>query len=193
MYILFKMCLYYILVSRLWIMFSADKCSYMCYNRRKLQIWLTFIIFWEIVNLIWSNSTVSFIMAKNSVPECQIMVSLYCVGSVILLDNIAGMVNIILFARPLVKLYKLTYDYDLKVIIIKQCIFSIIAIVSTLIALVIVGVFNLYIFAISADIIISILSIMCMFQWNAWFTNKILCCCLPRKLPKSVENDITNL
>ena len=105
-------------------------------------------------------------------------------------DIAACVTNTILFVRPLFALNKITgKDDDLKYLAIKQCVLSMIAIVSTIIALLIVAMFNLYVFSICMDFVVSSLCIILMYKWNGKCIEYLcLCCCHFMTLSDDVKN-----
>ena len=106
-------------------------------------------------------------------------------------DITACVTNTILFVRPLFALSKIIEKDDgLKYLAIKQCVLSMIAIISTIIALLIVAMFNLYIFAIYTDLIVSSLCIILMYKWNGNCIDKLCLCC--RRMMRPTD-DVKNL
>ena len=191
-YALFKMTLYYIVISRLWSVFASGP---LAYDARKLKAWLAIILGCNALNVVWLNLTVRVEWTPASVPECQPVIELPVVATALLIDVVSGIISTALFVRPLRKLYSLTLDAELKATMIKQCVLSILAITSTILALGIIAVLNFYILAVAFDVTTSTLSVILTFRWNSWLTNKLLWCCLPRalRMPKSVQTDIRNI
>merc|ERR1712130_146262 len=99
-----------------------------------------------------------------------------------------GTINVILFARPLIKLYHRTHDDDFRLLAIKSCILCIISIVTTMIALIVVGQTNEYMLAISTDQMITCLCITLMYKWNSPIAEILLHCCLYPNRQKNIES-----
>ena len=184
--ILFKAILYVILLSRLW---AAN--GTFDYNPFKMKLWTIFILSWSLINILVANlSSVSNYNGPEAATKCDQFVQFYALALVAGLDFISGIVNIILFTRPLFKLYKQINDTDLKSIAVKQCILSIIAVASTLIGVILIGITNEFVIIIGIDYMVSISSVLLMYKWNSWLTDRLLWCCLQSP---NADADIKNL
>ena len=152
----------------------------MAYNKNKLFIWGAIICLWSLVNLIYVNLTVTSEIDKHMFPRCQTMITYPALVSMATLDTIAGTINLILFIRPIMMLYSLINreDKTLENTTKKQSILSIIAISSTIISLICMGLIGAQQIFISIDIVISLLAVILMYQWNKAITQKLFCCCL---------------
>ena len=177
-YMLFKGCLYYMLVQRLSQIFSNDNGIAIGWNGKFLRIWTVIIILWSLINIIAVCLVTDSVCDDSQIPKCKSLIKPWNFLMYISMDIIVGSINIILFTKPLIYLYQTRNNDKFKTVAIKQCILSFIAISSSVIALVCVATFNIYVFVINADVIISILCIILMYHWNAYITDKLLCCCI---------------
>ena len=72
-----------------------------------------------------------------------------------------------------------TDDHQLKYLAIKQWVLTLIAILSTVMALFVIAVqTNLYVISISMDYIVSSLCIVLMYSWNAKYIDCLCYCCI---------------
>eukprot|EP01084_Bolivina_argentea_P291843 501633_1 len=188
LWILFKTCMTYILISRLWITYSKEPLEY--YSRKKLQIFAGFVILFNTINIILNCSTVSATYDENETQKCKVNVKDYVDISVGVCDIISGSICLILFVKPLFKISKMTSDSGIKVIAVKQCILSNIAVLSSIIAIIFLIAYNAYIFAVGGDIVVSAFSIILMYKWNTPIVQKCCYCCFK---PIFVADNISKL
>ena len=99
-----------------------------------------------------------------------------CDTQAVLTDLVAGVVNTVLFVRPLLKVHRAVlsaggsnrHSRRLQALAFKQGILSSIAVFSTILALFCVAVFNLYAIFIPLDYVVSCGCIILMYSWNQW-------------------------
>ena len=179
-YILFKLLLNMILILRLTESYGD---SALAYNTKKLNIWAGIIITWSAGNLIYVNLTVTSAIDNHMFPRCHTMITYPALISMASLDVIAGIINLILFITPLIMLSSLIKDdsvstHSLKNLTKKQCILSIIAVLSTIFALVGMLLIDSQQIFIPFDMVVSLIAIILLYQWNSTITNGLFCCCL---------------
>ena len=151
-YQLFKLYLYMILIYRLKKCFANTP---LAYNPKRLKGYRTILSIWSIINIILHLMTVQTI-------NCATIVATPVLLSMLALDVIATITNAYLFTKPLLLLRKESQDKNgnLKLIAVKQWLLSIIAMVSTIISFICVGLMNLPQVFITSDIIITTLSVI---------------------------------
>eukprot|EP01083_Nonionella_stella_P025650 70663_1 len=165
LYSTFKLTIYLILICRVHESFGT---SMLAYDKRKLYIWASILVIWTL-----------------------------CVN-IAAIDITALITTCYLFLKPILKLQsvlnKTASDTDhrrmaemmeLRNVAIKQCILSIIAVSTTLITVVLVGIAGMRHLFGSIDINLSILCIILMYRWNKKAVQTIFPCCLkPNLVPQ---------
>eukprot|EP01084_Bolivina_argentea_P259431 437734_1 len=193
-YSIFKFILYYILILRFKVTFRDSSVKY---NINKLRIWVLILFTWTTSNIIAINITAQNIPGKCEVatPPIPIMASIASI------DFVACIVNTILFSRPLFQLHKKrqstnqkrTNTVNFKYVAIKQCILSLIAVLSTIFALLVVSMLNLYVICISFDYVISTSCIILMYSWNSSIIDKICCCKINSNKTQKINVDLEDV
>ena len=182
LYTLFKANIYLILGCRIYISFKG---SIYAYSPRKLSIWCIIVIIWTLFNIIAGNMTVTSNIEQetaNQDTKCIVTPSVIYIMGQGLLDFISMIVNCILFVIPVCKLYKLSNEnINIKKIAIKQCILSVIAVISSVVALAGIGaVSHITPTFVSVDMFISTCCVILMYKWNSKITESLFCCCMPK-------------
>lgn len=122
----------------------------------------------------------------TATDNCQgVIIPHYVIASILALDFMAIVLNTYFFTQPLFVLYRDTKALPATVIIddlsylkriaVKQWILSFIAVMTTLLTIVSNVFTNLPEIFATFDMLISTLSIICMYEWNSWITD---CECL---------------
>lgn len=164
-YILFKLTLYLYLTMRVHFVFknAAD----LEYSSKKLKVWAGIIMVWSIANIVLVNIGLTQSFDASVYPSCDLEANQIGLMSMALQDIVCAGINAFLFVRPVLKLRKKIEDagpsgksQDIKQIAIKQCVLSLTAIISTVIALFGIILLDLPAVWIGLDIIISALSIL---------------------------------
>ena len=173
-YGMFKLTLYLILILRV---HGAFKKSALEYSTIKLKIWAFILIMWQIFNFSFNVFTGDAILDINAYPKCSLIMSPFFFASVLLNDMTAAVINLYLFIKPVIQLRKVCQlkDVSLKLIAVKQCILSAIAILSTVFAMVGTGALDLPQLFLGGDLNISCLCIILSYvDYNICFP----CFCL---------------
>merc|ERR1719203_1770164 len=195
LYSLFKTIVYLILGCRIWISFKG---SMYAYGDRNLTIWGIIISVWTLFTIIAGNATVtSVVESQDGDTKCIVNPSFIYIISQALLDLTAGIVNCVLFVKPICKLYNLTIESGdgdglrIKTLAYKQCILSMIAILSSIVSMFGIAVFgDIVPVFVASDMFLSAICIILMYKWNKFITDALFCCCLPSE---SRVADVTNL
>ncbi len=99
----------------------------------------------------------------NAFPKCTLFISPLTLGSYTLLDITSAVINLYLFIKPVLKLRSAmndSKDTTLKLLAMKQCILSFIAILTTIVALIGFGMLDLGQLFIGSDLNLSSLCII---------------------------------
>lgn len=135
-YALFKLTLCLILILRL---HGSFKNSPLQYSPFKLKIWASILVIWQITNITMHVFTGSAAYDPNGLGVgCQMRVRSIVYISFGVLDLVSASFNLYLFIKPVLELRQAakTKDFDLKHLAIKQCILSMVAILSTIVAII---------------------------------------------------------
>eukprot|EP01084_Bolivina_argentea_P030627 56705_1 len=181
LYSIFKTIIYLILGCRIYISF---KNSIYAYNTKGLIAWSILLITWTLFNVISGNLTVQYkIESEAGNTKCLVTPSVMYIISQALLDVTAGAVNCFLFVRPICKLYKLSNDnVSIKKIAYKQCILSLIAIISSILSMAGIGnIPNIVPVFVALDMLISTLCVVLMYKWNSYIAEIMFYCCMPKE------------
>jgi len=171
MYVVFKMMLYLTLIARLWAVFTGDS---PIYKRKHLQLYSVIFVSLGIGFSIFTYIKIRFVhSAKNVYPYCLMIVPQPDWGSIALclLDVVIGTINIILFSKPLCKMYSRQGRLHFLVVMYRACILAIIAHLTTIAALIAIFFGASLESMITCDCIISSLCVICMYHWNFYCTN----------------------
>ena len=198
-YILFKLTLYLLLVHRLYYVFQ-NLPNELKYSTKKLKIWCILIICLSIISLILTHIDIEIVYDDNMYPPCDVEASEFGLMFMALQDIICGIINCYLFVRPIKKLRNkmnnITTEYNLKTeskstnilgLAIKNCILVCCAILSTVIGLIGIILIDMAQIWISIDTVITILSVVFMYEWNLYILNYLCCCCLPNNLDSNKD------
>eukprot|EP01084_Bolivina_argentea_P209492 356832_1 len=208
-YLVFKCSLYLILINRISTVFG--KPSYRILSPRGLTIWAIIIILWGCINLLIQYITVG--CTQNADGHFSLTNIRYSMVTFGLLDIVACIGTTYLFSQPIFKLQtenaprefnslisefsdvnQDVNDVDiatLQYIALKQCVLSIISVVSTVFALILMYIANTMSVFVCLDIVISISCIMLMEKWNSKIANFLCCLCLKKAhLKKSLQQSI---
>lgn len=164
-YFLFKLMLYLILTSRVHEAFNGTMLGY---SPNKLKIWAGFLILCNLFIIIAFELLTATYLDSNTFPKCAMIVNNMVIIAVVALDFIACTVNLYLFIRPLCQLHKLSDSKDdtFKSMAKKQCILSIIAILTSVLVHPSSGIFpQLISFLGLCDINISILCVIFSYDY----------------------------
>eukprot|EP01084_Bolivina_argentea_P074953 135937_1 len=196
LYSIFKLLLYLILVCRVWIIFKQF--DQYAYNIKKLKLFCSLLTVWCFINIALIVLFAEIHFLPNQRPVCYINPPQIGLASIGFLDIVAGIGNAYLYIKPAIALHnkqiKSKRESSFVIIAFKQCVLSIIAILSSIIGLICIAIFSMpQIFA-GIDVIISTLCIIFMYDWNEYIVEKICCavfCCLPKESVhlKSSQND----
>eukprot|EP01083_Nonionella_stella_P076186 207476_1 len=177
LYMIFKLFLYLVLVSRTWQTFNFASQS-LHYKAKPLIIYSCIMVLWTIGNIIGNVSTITY-TTSESYPRCTAHVHRSVLISMSSLDFISGIINMILFIKPFIQLSKMR---DIKVSIrnvaVKQTILAIIALVSTLMALIMMATIGLPKILAAFDAVVSTLCIALMHKWHFGCVSSMLFCCM---------------
>lgn len=188
LYSLFKTVVYLILGVRIW---RSFKHSIYEYDSRKLIIWGVILSCWTLFNVVAGNLTVTHkVEHDHGATKCVVNPSILYIASQAMLDLIAGTVSCVLFVSPICKLYKASADMEhadarkealkIKGIAHRQCILSMIAIISSIVAMAGLGAMpsSVPVF-VSMDMFLSTACVILMYKWNTAITTKLFWCCIP--------------
>ena len=144
-----------ILIARLKKCFANTPIAH---NPTKLRIWGIVLITWSIFNISFNFFTFKSI-------NCATIVATPVLMMMAALDVTATITNAYLFTKPLLLLRKESQDKNgsLKILAVKQWVLSLVAVISTIIALICGGLMGLAQVFITADIIISTVSVIASF------------------------------
>lgn len=158
-YGMFKLTLHLTLILRV---HGAFKKSALEYSTLKLKLWASTLIIWQIFNVFLNILTGHTTFDANGYPKCILIIAPIFYASVILNDTTAAVINLYLFINPVIKLSKVCdlKDVTLKSIAIKQCVLSVIAILSTIFAMMGTGALYLDQLFLGGDLNISCLCII---------------------------------
>ena len=168
MYILFKLTLYLLLVHRLYYVFEKWP-NELQYSVNKLKIWCVLIVCLTIISMILIHIDLEIVYDEDKYPPCDIEANEFGLSFMGLQDIICGAINCYLFVRPIRKLRKkmntVSDDFEVTSInilalAIKNCILAFCAILSTVIGLIGIILFDLAAVWINTDIITTILSVI---------------------------------
>ena len=119
------------------------------------------------MNIILVNIGLTQTFDPTLYPPCDLEAFEVGLMSMALQDIVAGSINAYLFIRPVLKLRKKIEDIgsndkseEIKHIAVKQCVLSLSAIISTVVALFGIILFDLPAVWISSDVVISVLAII---------------------------------
>ena len=180
-YVVFKTILYYILVFRLYELFSK---SMLAYDNKYLLLWSIFLTVWNFTNITLGFFFMNIYLDPDpNNPECVITFEIWFPALFTLIDVIACIGNAYLFYKPIYKLNQILQDDkesdgSLYWIAKKQCILSIITCLTTLITMICMGAFKdfeLEPLFIGTDVNVSVISILLMYKWNNGVF-KVICC-----------------
>eukprot|EP01084_Bolivina_argentea_P137940 242930_1 len=181
LYSIFKTTVYLILGCRI---YMSLRTSIYRHSAKTLIIWSVILIVWTLFNVIAGNVTVTAqVEETQSVTKCIVIPSYMYAISQSLLDIVSAIFNSIIFVRPVFNSLQLSPRNDNikpKAIACKQCILTIIAVFSSIIAIIGIEIFHDIVpVFVGFDIIVSTLSVILMFEWNSFITSKIFVCCMP--------------
>eukprot|EP01084_Bolivina_argentea_P199806 341806_1 len=167
-YILFKLVLYSLLSFRIYETFKES--LFRC-KKLHLILWETFLIISSIINILTLNLTSTVTINSESKPPVKAEYNTLVLVSIALTDLIACSVNFYLFGRKLYQILhqgvdRKAHESGFEYIVQKTCCLTYSAIISTLIALFLVGLVSMSIVWTHLDVIISVFSVMLMFTWN---------------------------
>jgi len=188
-YSAFKTTLFCILIIRCGTAFKASSVEY---ARWKLELWAFVLLVWSMANMVGINVTASNVDGSSKCGQWR--PPLPILASLGLLDIVSCVVNTALFTRPLFKLHRNMMsnqcapsirgsnleERSLKKLAVKQCVLSLIAVLSTMTSLVTLAVFRAYYISIGFDYLMSSLCVLLMYSWNAPLV-ETMCCCLPNR------------
>ena len=197
-YTSFKSVLYIILVARVWKLFKGK--SFVKFSRKWLQVWMWFILLFfieiNVINVITTKTTF-----KNN-NHCEYKWSILFIGSIAIMDVAAMVIYIYLFVRPIIMINNRNRrlsdadNIDMRYLVIKQCILSLFAVISTIITAIFVIIFHMTQVFVSFDVIISSISVILMYKWNErlfeFFCYFCLKCTKGRYLSKDVRELTVN-
>ena len=112
------------------------------------------------LNGIWHVLSAEMVFDPDAFRKCIIVPFPVTLLSFSLLDLVSAAVNLYLFIKPVLRLRASTEDDTLKMIAIKQCILSIIAVLSSILATVGTSIINMPQLFFGADINLSCLCII---------------------------------
>lgn len=165
LYMMFKLTLYVTLALRVHYVFR--NAAELEYSPKTLKIWVSIIIFWSFMNLILININFTYTFDATVYPPCDLQPTRLALMSLALQDLVSGSVNAYLFIRPVLRLKKMIKNTssneqsrDLHDIAIKQCVLSLSAIISTVVGLVCIILFDIPFVFVGSDVVISVLSII---------------------------------
>eukprot|EP01083_Nonionella_stella_P025649 70662_1 len=195
LYSTFKLTIYLILICRVHESFGT---SMLAYDKRKLYIWASILVIWTLCGMIIHAFSSHSHLDLHSYPHCFVHFQTYTLVNIAAIDITALITTCYLFLKPILKLQsvlnKTASDTDhrrmaemmeLRNVAIKQCILSIIAVSTTLITVVLVGIAGMRHLFGSIDINLSILCIILMYRWNKKAVQTIFPCCLkPNLVPQ---------
>ena len=205
----FRAVSYCIMIIRLDEGFNASPFGY---SRRKLIAWFCILIIWCIFNIILGNitSTVSLTLLYGDHYYCNIHFAntMTSIGSVLLLDITAGIINIYLFITPLKKVSRAVKEANTEIVrggqietghidkfrntALKQLRLALSSILSTILLLGLTSVFGFSQIFIPLDIIITTSSILLMYSWYSNIANKL--CCIKKDSVAMAKNiEITGI
>lgn len=192
-YTSFKAVLYTILVLRLWQTFS-DKII-VDYSQKWLCCWMLTVYCWTLM-----TNTINFLTTKIKINErgvCENEWSVSFLVSVATLDILAAVLYSYLFVKPILILIGQEMNagnLKLKRTAVKQCVLSMVASGSTLLAAVFVFTFHMTQVFACLDVVISCFSVILMYKWhrNLWH---VLGCgkCVRRFILNEKEKEIDRL
>ena len=172
LYIIYKLIWYLMLVLRA---FEAYEKSPVTFHTKTLKIWAIILIVWSLFNLISQIFTTS---AKiNNDKICILTFHPFITISLILLNIVACIGNWYLYVKPIYILYFQTHDFYLKTICIKQCILVGIAILTTIITISFIFIFDLSQLFITLDVLVATICVILMYGWNRKIVGFLCCCC----------------
>eukprot|EP01084_Bolivina_argentea_P115127 204801_1 len=181
LYSIFKLLLYLILLCRVWVLFKD------IYNINSLKVGCLSLIIWCIMNIALCVTGSDIIWVPNERPSCYIIPSTLSLASIGFLDITSGIITAYLFIKPVLlkqkKKHKSNRQQLLAIKAIKQCILTLIAILTSIFALIAIALLSMpQVFA-GTDILISIISIIFMYEFNSKIGDKICCFfwCLPNQ------------
>ena len=188
LYILFKLTLYALLVHRLYYVFQ-NLPNELKYSERKLIIWSLVILCLSILSIILTHIDLQISYDENAYPPCDVEANEFGLMFMGLQDIICGIINCYLFVRPIRKLRNKMKNMKLETksthilaLAIKNCILVCCAVLSTVIGLIGIIMVDMASVWISIDTIMTILSVVLMYEWNLYLLNYVCCCCLPKNL-----------
>jgi len=203
LYSLFKTVVYLILGVRIWISFKGSMYEY---SARRMISWGALLSFWTAFNIVAGNLTVEYAVEEaddaSHTTKCLVNPSMLYIASQAMLDLVAGSVSCVLFVSPICKLYKVSAEHadaladalKIKAIAHKQCMLSMIAIVSSLVAMGGLGaVSDLTPVFVSCDMLLSTLCVILMYKWNATVTTTLFWCCVPALAAAARAEESTRL
>ena len=172
LYSCFKTMLYLTLIGRLWVLFTGS--FKQIYSKKALKLYSLFLVILRVASVAHRYTQIKFCYsADNGYPYCSVKVPHLDYGGIIALlsDVIIGAINIILFSKPLCKMYAVHGRVYYKIVVIRACIVSILAHLTTLGAY--VAIFSGAALEISlvSDLIISSICVISLYRWNWFCTN----------------------
>ena len=172
LYVTFKTLLYLTLIGRLWVLFTGS--FKQIYNKKALQLYSLFFVAFNITLLILTYFRIKFVYSTdNGYPYCLVVVPDpdWGVISLTVLDFVVGSINIVLFSKPLCKMYAVHGRVYYKIVVIRACIASILAHLTTFAALIGIFLGAPLEFVISSDLITSSICVIALYRWNWYCTN----------------------
>lgn len=174
LYVMFKMSVYLTLIGRLCVLFTGSFRRF--YNKKALQVYsLTFTIL-NIAFTVYTYMKIKYVYSateEDEMPFCKLIIPTPDYGVIMLsgLDIVVGTINMVLFSKPLCAMYRLHKKEYYKIVVIRACIASILAHLTTIAALVAIF-FKVPVNAmITADCILSSICVIALYKWNWFCTN----------------------
>eukprot|EP01083_Nonionella_stella_P013156 37062_1 len=186
-YMIFKLFLYLVLVSRTWQTFNLAG-NGLQYESKPLIIYSSILVIWTIGNIIGNVFTITY-LENDSYPRCIAHPHRGVIISMSLLDFISGIANMILFIKPFIKLSKMADIKDsVRNVAVKQTVLAMIALVTTLMTLIAFATIGSPKIFSAFDAVVSTLCIALMHKWHFGCVSSMLYCCMRHGMDKHVRN-----